>query len=132
MVGSRSNGSMGDNQVEGWGGYRIDQVAEISLSSPLSLATLPNLVLILCGANDVYQNHLSGMSDRMAQWIDNIFNAVPGTTIVVSTLPPNDNPANAAVMDIFNHNLTGVVSSRASVGKKIFLVDCNSTVSNHA
>jgi hypothetical protein len=130
MVGSENIGSMGDNQVEGWGGYRIDQ---ITLKADLSLPTLPNVVCILCGSNDVYQNHVDGMTDRMAAMVDKILVKSPGVTIILSTLPPNDNsgsPTWDSTMKSFNANLTTLVSTRSANGSKIFLVDCHSTVSN--
>lgn len=127
MVGSQSVGSMGDNQNEGWAGYRIDQVA---LKADLSLPTLPNVVCILAGGNDVYQRfNTNEMSKRMGDLIDKILNAVPGTTVIVSTLMRNWDARNDAIMVVYNANLTQVVASRASAGKKVFLVNNNSTVS---
>jgi hypothetical protein len=126
MIGSRQIGWMGDNDVEGWGGYRIDQV---SVKAENSLPYLPNVVCILAGANDVYQRHdTDNMSLRMGQLIDKIFAAVPDTTIILSTLPPNDDPTDYAIMKVFNKNLTDVVARRASNGSKIHLVDCSSSV----
>lgn len=52
MIGSVSSGLMGDNQVEGWPGARIEQVAE---KAELSLPELPNVVLVSCGYNDATQ-----------------------------------------------------------------------------
>jgi hypothetical protein len=53
MIGSVSLGTMDDNQVEGWPGYRIEQVAE---KAELSLPELPNVVAILAGTNDAWQD----------------------------------------------------------------------------
>jgi lysophospholipase L1-like esterase len=126
FVGSRNNGTMGDNQVEGWGGYRIDQVSDMA---NLSLPYLPNLVLINAGSNDVYQNHITGMADRMGQLIDKVLNWVPGTTVIVGTLMPNDAADNDATMKAYNANLIPVVKSRHDAGEKVFLVNCDSSVS---
>jgi hypothetical protein len=54
MIGSVSSGSMGDNQVEGWPGFKIHEVAA---KAELSLPEKPNVVTILCGSNDVFQNY---------------------------------------------------------------------------
>lgn len=58
MVGSISLGTMGDNKVEAWPGYRIEQVAK---KAELSLSKLPNVVAILAGTNDAGQ----GFDTRM-------------------------------------------------------------------
>jgi len=47
MIGSRSSGTMADNQVEGWEGFRI---AEVGLKAELSLPQLPNVVCIHVGS----------------------------------------------------------------------------------
>lgn len=58
MIGSVSVGTMDDNQVEAWPGYRIEQVAQ---KAELSLPGLPNVVAILAGTNDAGQ----GFDTRM-------------------------------------------------------------------
>lgn len=52
MIGSIHLGGMGDNRVEAWPGYRIEQVAK---KAELSLPELPNVVAILAGTNDAGQ-----------------------------------------------------------------------------
>lgn len=47
MIGSLTHGTMYNNEVEGWSGYRIAEVAE---KAELSLPSLPNLVLIHVGS----------------------------------------------------------------------------------
>ncbi|KAL4869595.1 hypothetical protein BDV12DRAFT_196225 [Aspergillus spectabilis] len=49
MVGSRSNGDMADNDVEGTSGHVIDQVSSVAANS---LIYKPNVVLINAGTND--------------------------------------------------------------------------------
>lgn len=127
MIGSVSVGSMGDNQVEGWPGYRLD---EISNKADLSLPMMPNVVCIYAGANDVYQNYkLDAFAQRMADLIDKILSKVPETTIIVSTLMHNDQAGYDAIMVPFNANLVDIVGSRSRAGKKVFLVNSNTTVS---
>jgi hypothetical protein len=58
MIGSVSLGTMDDNKVEAWPGYRIEQVAK---KADLSLSKLPNVVAILAGTNDAGQ----GFDTRM-------------------------------------------------------------------
>jgi lysophospholipase L1-like esterase len=47
MIGSLSHGTMADNQVEGWIGLRI---AEVAAKAELSLPSLPNVVCIHVGS----------------------------------------------------------------------------------
>jgi hypothetical protein len=46
MIGSLRGGTMENNQVEGWIGFRIDQVAQ---KAELSLPQMPNVVLVNAG-----------------------------------------------------------------------------------
>jgi hypothetical protein len=48
-----------------------------------------------------------------------IFDAVPGTTIIVSTLLPNSNAALAANAAIYNANLRELLATRIAAGQKI-------------
>jgi len=47
MIGSVSHGTMHNNEVEGWSGYRIAEVAQMA---ERSLPSMPNLVLIHAGS----------------------------------------------------------------------------------
>jgi hypothetical protein len=47
MIGSVKTGNMNNNQVEGWPGYRI---AEVAAKAELSLSSMPNVVLIFVGS----------------------------------------------------------------------------------
>jgi hypothetical protein len=55
MIGSLTHGTMSNNQVEGWDGYRI---AEVAQKAELSLPLMPNLVLIHAGSK-ILEDHLS-------------------------------------------------------------------------
>jgi hypothetical protein len=63
---------------------------------------------------------------RMGNLIDRIFQVVPSTAIVVSTLLPNADESTEANILIFNKNLVGTVTQRAAAGKNIILVDMSS------
>jgi hypothetical protein len=78
-------------------------------------------------ANDMNQDYkVSAAPQRMAELIDNILAVVPGTTVIVATLPPNARPATEANIVTFNANLHGVVSNRTREGKRVALVDMHS------
>jgi lysophospholipase L1-like esterase len=123
-------GSMSDNQVEGWSGFRIDQVSD---KSNLSTPSFPNVITVLVGTNDALQGYKSGgMAQRMGDLLDKLFLAVPQTTVILSTLPPNGKKKANIIAEQYNAQLFGVVATRFAAGKKVFLVDCSSTVSFHS
>ncbi|KFY50224.1 hypothetical protein V495_00327 [Pseudogymnoascus sp. VKM F-4514 (FW-929)] len=123
MIGSVSLGTMDDNKVEAWPGYRIEQVAK---KADLSLSKLPNVVAILAGTNDAGQGFdTPNMANRMATLIDHIFAVATGTTIIVGALPPMYEPADDIVRQ-YNRDLADLVSKRSAAGQKIFLADMHS------
>lgn len=63
----------------------------------------------------------------MGKMLDRIFEVVPTTTIIVSTLLPNGNAALEANSLIYNRNLIGIVYDRQAQGKSIFLADMHSS-----
>jgi len=65
--------------------------------------------------------------ERLATLVDRIFTAVPGVTIIVSTLLPNANTAAEANVLQYNSDLIQVVNSRSAAGKRITLVDMHSS-----
>ncbi|KAJ5650890.1 uncharacterized protein N7484_004613 [Penicillium longicatenatum] len=87
MVGSLRNGTMLDNFNEGHFGFRVDQLSkEAAKTTPQQ----PNLILINAGTNDALENYKVGLTgDRMSSLLDFLFQEVPNTTIILSTLLPN-------------------------------------------
>lgn len=99
-VGSNHCGTMADNECEGWPGFTISQVAA---KAELSIPSKPNLVLLHVGTNDAVQNvDIQHAGDRLGSLIDRLFDAIPGVTIVASTLLPNANPKTQANVKIYN------------------------------
>ncbi|KAK6432924.1 hypothetical protein LTR95_010905, partial [Oleoguttula sp. CCFEE 5521] len=125
MVGSVQAGTMTDNDCEGWPGYVITQVAA---EAELSIPQQPNLVLLHVGTNDCLQSiDINNAGARLGTLIDRLFSAMPGVTIVTSTLLPNGNSNTQANIKIFNAQIPGVVTSRQRAGKKITYVDFSSS-----
>jgi hypothetical protein len=78
-------------------------------------------------ANDMSQDYkVSKAPARLAELIDHILAVVPGTTVIVATLPPNAKASTEANIVTFDENLRGVVSNRTSEGKRVTLVDMHS------
>jgi hypothetical protein len=67
------------------------------------------------------------MANRMATLIDRIFAVATGTTIILGTLPPVNDPVDDIVRQ-YNSDLADLVSKRSAAGQKIFLVDMHSPV----
>lgn len=121
FIGSNQGGSMIDNECEAWPGYTIDQVAE---KAELSIPSQPNLVLLHVGTNDAVQDlDIQNAMVRLESLIDRLFDAIPGVTIIASTLLPNTNSKTQANIDIINNQIPNLVQERQSSGKWITYVD---------
>ncbi|KAK1774908.1 SGNH hydrolase-type esterase domain-containing protein [Copromyces sp. CBS 386.78] len=122
MVGSRQHGSMKDNEVEGWPGYKIHQVhAKARTAVP---AYKPNVVLINAGTNDATGNvNLSTVGDRMGAMIDEVFAASPRAVVILSTLIINTVPTNEERVVIINDQFRGLAQRMRDAGKRVILVD---------
>jgi len=124
-IGSNHCGTMTDNECEGWPGYTISQVAQ---KAELSIPSKPNLVLLHVGTNDAVQSlDIQHAGDRLGSLIDRLFDAIPGVTIVASTLLPNANPKTQANVKIYNGAIPGVVKKRQAAGKQIVYADFSSS-----
>jgi lysophospholipase L1-like esterase len=125
MIGSVQSGNMADNDVEGWPGYTIDQVASMAENS---ISNKPNVILLHVGTNDMIQNNdVANAHNRLATLIDRLISAIPDVTIIASTLLPNGNSGVQPRADVYNKNIAGIVKSRQAAGKKILHVDFSSS-----
>ncbi|KAK5731516.1 hypothetical protein LTR17_011314 [Elasticomyces elasticus] len=125
MVGSVHAGTMADNDVEGWPGYVITQVAQ---KAELSIPSQPNLVLLHVGTNDCVQSiDIQNAGSRLGTLIDHLFSAIPGVTIVASTLLPNGNSATQSNIITYNSQIPGVIRDRQAAGRQITYVDFSSS-----
>jgi lysophospholipase L1-like esterase len=120
-VGNRIGGSMLDNALTAWGGFRIDEVAQ---KGELSYAYQPNVVLLQCGSNDFFQNfQIATASNRFEALVDRIHEAVPDSLVVVSTLLPNFNSNFAAKFSTFDGDLKAMAAKKIAAGEKVSLAD---------
>lgn len=125
MIGSAASGTMVDNDVEGWPGYVIDQVAA---KAELSIPSQPNIVLLHVGTNDMTGNvDIGNAHVRLSNLIDRLFDAIPGVTIISSTLLPNGDAAAQPRIAIYNSNIPPMIKAHQSAGKKITYVDFSSS-----
>ncbi len=130
FTGSLSNGpSMAAGQTfpksnEGHSGWTIDQDAGL-IPSP-ALNTIPNIVTLMIGTNDVYaQSGQSTMPNRLGSLIDKITAAAPDALLVVAKITPLANASWNATIKTYNDAIPGVVDTRVAAGKHLMVVDMN-------
>lgn len=125
MAGSRNAGSMKDNCHEGWRGYRIDQISSKAQRSVSRF--LPNLFTVNAGSNDCVQDfRIEEAGDRMSNLIESLWEASPGSTVLLSTLLMNrDTNIEKRVLEV-NTQFRDLAIKRQNKGQKILLVDMHS------
>ncbi|KAI8952509.1 SGNH hydrolase-type esterase domain-containing protein [Xylaria longipes] len=90
-VGFNRFGDWEDNDVEGWGAYRIRTITKSANQSVPALQ--PNLVLVQVGTSDCFQkDDTKHIGSRMRILIDTIMGAEPRATVIMSTLATTPNP----------------------------------------
>jgi lysophospholipase L1-like esterase len=126
-VGSQQSGTMADKDNEGHPGYRIDQIA--AAADTWLDAAQPDVVLLNVGTNDTIQNHdLPNAPARLQALIDQIVQARPAVTVVLSTLVPSGDATNNGRVQAFNAQLPGIVRAEVAAGHKVELVDLYSSL----
>ncbi|KAI1261901.1 carbohydrate esterase family 3 protein [Xylariaceae sp. FL1019] len=125
MVGSLQDGTMADSDHEGHRGWTIEQVTSAWVTSRWMK---PNLVLVNVGLNDcLYNVDLSNAGNRMKQLIDQIFDYVPGVTVVLSTLLRSTNPDHDSCTASVNEQYRALFKTYK--GARIALADVQSVMS---
>ncbi|KAK2728167.1 gdsl-like lipase acylhydrolase [Colletotrichum kahawae] len=125
MVGNNPNGTMEDNQNEGWPGLRIEQVlAKAKISVP---ETLPNLVLINAGTNDCVQSYdTDNAGARTLEMMEYVWSTSSRASIVLSTLLPNGNNTTEACVLKVNEQFKKLVEEQQAKSRKVVIVDMHS------
>ncbi|KAI3334253.1 SGNH hydrolase-type esterase domain-containing protein [Ustulina deusta] len=122
MLGSRKTGTMDSNSHEGWRGFRIHEIQEKGIKS--AKMWLPNLFTINSGSNDCLQDfHIRTAGKRIDDMLHSLWEASPGSTIILSTLvKQNDGKVNSRVVEI-NDQIRKLVQRMAAEQKRIALAD---------
>ncbi|KAK8069124.1 GDSL-like Lipase/Acylhydrolase [Apiospora phragmitis] len=125
MVGSHPNGTMKDNENEGWPGFVIDEVHDKSNQNvPI---TKPNLVLINAGTNDALQNRdVDNAGARITSMINDIFTQSPQATVVLSSLIPNANTDAQSRAVKINSQYDNVVNTLRGQGRRVVFANMQS------
>lgn len=131
-VGSINSGNFTENASEGFDGGEIDTIRDNWLARKQDYTGIPNVATILAGIHDIADNPsdvtASLATQRMAALVDNLFQVYPQITVIVSTLTPVTVDGWKGAVAAFNMALPGLVQARASVGRKILMVDCGSAL----
>ncbi|KAI0444613.1 SGNH hydrolase-type esterase domain-containing protein [Xylaria telfairii] len=91
FVGFNRFGDWEDNDVEGWGSYRIRTITKSARQAVPALQ--PNLVLVQVGTSDCFQkDDTENIGPRMRILIDTIMEAEPRATVILSTLATTPDP----------------------------------------
>lgn len=122
MVGSRKDGSMPNNDHEGWRGFRINEIERKARKSVKRLS--PQIFMANAGSNDCLQSFkIPEVGKRMGDMLDYLWLASPQSTILLSTLLVNaDKEVDSAVMHV-NDQFRALARKKATEQKKIVLVD---------
>ncbi|THC94729.1 hypothetical protein EYZ11_005768 [Aspergillus tanneri] len=123
MVGTKTQGTMVDNNVEAHGGDIIDQVKSAAQDS---LPYRPNVVLINAGTNDCARNiDIDNAGGRMRSLIESVVNTedMEKTLIVLSTLIPSQVSSTEANRPSVNRQYRELVSTMRGEGISIVLAD---------
>ncbi|KAI9171496.1 carbohydrate esterase family 3 protein [Paramyrothecium foliicola] len=122
MVGSRKNGAMADNDVEGWPGARIDQVHNHARASVPKL--LPNIFTLNAGGNDCMQDHdTANMTSRMEDLVEDLWLMAPQSTVILSTLTVNADFAAEECVQRANKHYRHLVEALQAESRRIVLAE---------
>ncbi|KAI1112294.1 carbohydrate esterase family 3 protein [Nemania sp. NC0429] len=122
MVGSRRNGTMEDNDNEGWPGDIISEVHDKAISATPKYK--PNIVLINVGTNDCSGNvSISTAGKRISSLIDDVYKGSSRTTVILSTLlVRSEKKYQDCVLDV-NSQFKTVAATQKANGRRLVLVD---------
>jgi lysophospholipase L1-like esterase len=123
------NTGLTDVNHQGQGSARIDQI-QTNISGWLNAVEDPDVVLLLIGTNDFWQNYnLGSVQTRMTNLIADIATKRPYAKIIVSNLPPRvDSTTIAAQQVAFNTALSGIVTQQAALGRQVTFLDMYSAL----
>lgn len=120
FVGSRTEGpsSLGDRNHEGHPGWTTGQINS-NIANWLR-AHNPQTILLLIGTNDMWRDP-RGAPSRLNTLVDRITTLAPNTRVFVATITPISGMDSA--VRAYNATIPPMVRSKASAGKKVYLVD---------
>jgi len=128
-VGSLQNGPTTVDGVsfprnnEGHSGWTISQVSAL-VPSP-ALNTMPNIVLVHIGTNDMY-NGVSvapGAAQRLDSLVGSLVTNAPNALIVVAKITPLSDSGREQIVQAYNSDIPAYINARIAKGQHVVLVD---------
>ncbi|GAA4237966.1 hypothetical protein GCM10022254_51960 [Actinomadura meridiana] len=121
-VGSVRVGTMADREVEGWRGFRIDEIAG---KAECAVKTYqPNIITLIAGGNDVLQNYqMDGAIGRLQSLIEQVTTDAPGVTVLVAGVQPLRDPGSNARGEAFTAQIPAMVDRLADRGVRVLYTD---------
>ncbi len=116
-------GNFPQNRNEGYSGITL---AGLQDKVAAAVKLRPNVILLHIGTNDVNSGaDVSTLPARLGNLIDSLFSGCPDAVIIVARIIRNRDSSSATQARVikFNNEIIGVVSSRASNGKKVLTAD---------
>lgn len=98
---------------------------QIQVKSRSSTRFQPNIIVINAGTNDCLQNLADGFTGRYNSMLDELYDAIPGVTIIVSTVLPGTPAGIVNNRDSINAQIRALVADRRAKKDKIVLTDCD-------
>jgi GDSL-like Lipase/Acylhydrolase family len=89
-----------DVHWEGHGGYDIGAIQGVADGDNSIRTFKPEIVLLLGGTNDVAQGHPGSTAGQLSNLLSNIFSQDPNAWVIVSTIPPMNPKASAAISSV--------------------------------
>jgi autotransporter-associated beta strand protein len=133
FVGTQTeNGAEGlpDSDHEGYNGWRIDQIHSI-VENLLNASADPDIVLLLIGVNDFFQNYETGSAhNRLEAVIGRISTNCPTAKIIVANLLDCSfySVTNAAIEASFNPYVPIICSNYFAMGREVYFDDLRSAL----
>lgn len=130
FVGSQASGpfEIEDRQHQGHNGFKIHDIAAIARDRVTTYR--PDVVLLVIGTNDVTGDYeLDTAPSRLADLIDVIVDAAPGSELIVGSIPPLADPTDDAQARVYNAAIPAIVEARAAAGKNVSFVDMYAAMS---
>lgn len=122
MVGSRKEGTMQDNDNEGWSGFRIAEIHDRATRSVPGLQ--PNIFTVNAGTNDAKQNYqLSSGGERLDKMLEDLWTMSPNSTIILSSLIINLKATADANAVTLNKQFRAVAQQKIAQNKRLVYVD---------
>ncbi|KAI1366576.1 SGNH hydrolase-type esterase domain-containing protein [Xylaria arbuscula] len=121
-VGFNRFGDFEDNDVEGWGAFRIRTITKSARQAVPALQ--PNLILVQVGTSDCFQkDDWDNIGSRMRTLAESMMDAVPNATVILSTLTTTPDPVYEPCILSANTQIRQVAEDLMGENKSVALAE---------